>query len=319
MPGHRRREGTESRRGGLAVRRVGRLVVEVGRKYSEDRGPLIAAAVSFFALLSLIPLVLLGVWGLGQFLSSAEAFHHVIDYLEDYLPGSSDIAEPYIAALVKSHRTFGWLGIVGLIWSGSQAFVILELAINLTLRLPERRSFLESRLLGIAMIFFAGGLLVLSLVITSTVSTIQNYNYSLPWGHWSPGQIPLVWSVIGAVVPVLLTILSFSVVYRIAPNTRVPWRSALIAGTAAGLLWEAAKHAFTDYLPSLLSRGYQQLYGSIAGLIAVVFWIYYSSVILVLGAELVSVLQDIHPKAPSPNAKRRAPQPRVQAGGKRRR
>src|SRR5437762_4895744 len=139
---------------GRAARHVWCLVVELTRKYAEDRGPLIAAAVSFFALLSLIPLVLLGVWGLGQFLSSAEAFHHVVDYLEDYLPGSSEVAEPYLQALVKSHQTIGWLGITGLLCSGSQGFVILELAINLTLRVPERRSFLESRLLGIGLIFF---------------------------------------------------------------------------------------------------------------------------------------------------------------------
>src|SRR5205814_3714070 len=93
-----------------AARQIGRLVVEVARKYTEDRGPLIAAAVSFFALLSLIPLVLLGVWGLGQFLSSGEAFQHVVGYLEDYLPGSSEVAKPYLQALVKSHQTIGWLG-----------------------------------------------------------------------------------------------------------------------------------------------------------------------------------------------------------------
>jgi membrane protein len=288
----------------------------VARKYAEDRGPLIAAAVSFFALLSLIPLVLLGVWGLGQFLSSTEAFHHVIDYLEDYLPGSSDVAEPYLQALVKSHRTIGWLGIGGLIWSGSQGFVILELAINLTLRVRERRNFLESRLLGIGMIIFAGGLLALSLIITSAVSTIQGY--SIPVVGWRPGEIPLVWSIVGAIVPVLLTILSFAVVYRIAPNTRVPWRSALIAGTAAGLLWEIAKHLFTYYLPKAMEPAYKQLYGPIAGAIAVVFWIYYSSVILVLGAELVSVLQDIHPRESLHDVKRRMPQPKIQTKGRRR-
>src|SRR5437016_65422 len=176
MQGHGKRGRPERRGSRLSVRHVGRLIVEVARKYAEDRGPLIAAAVSFFALLSLIPLVLLGVWGLGQFLSSTEAFHHVIDYLEDYLPGSSDVAEPYLQALVKSHRTIGWLGIGGLIWSGSQGFVILELAINLTLRVRERRSVLESRLLGIGMIIFAGGLLALSLIITSAVSTIRIYS-----------------------------------------------------------------------------------------------------------------------------------------------
>jgi membrane protein len=317
MQGHDRRGGSTPRPRGLAVRHVGRLIVEVACKYSEDRGPLIAAAVSFFALLSLIPLVLLGVWGLGQFLSSAEAFQHVVGYLEDYLPGSSEVAERYLQALVKSHQTIGWLGVGGLLWSGSQAFVILELAINLTLRVPERRSFLESRLLGIGMIFFAGGLLVLSLIISSVVSTLQG-DYRLPVVGWRPGEIPLVWSLVGAIVPVLLTVLSFTVVYRIAPNTQVPWRSAAIAGTAAGLLWELAKHGFTFYLPRYMTAAYQQIYGPIAGAIVVVFWIYYSAVILVLGAELVSVLQNVHPRESLREVKRRAPQPKVQAKGKRR-
>src|SRR3954469_3401955 len=105
MGGRAKRRKPELRRSNLSVRQVGRLVVEVARKYTEDRGPLIAAAVSFFALLSLIPLVLLGVWGLGQFLSSGGAFQHVVNYLEDYFPGSSKAAEPYLQALVKSHET----------------------------------------------------------------------------------------------------------------------------------------------------------------------------------------------------------------------
>jgi YihY family inner membrane protein len=155
---------------------------------------------------------------------------------------------------------------------------------------------------------------VLSLIITSAVTTIQNY--PLPWVKWKPSDVPLVWSAIGAIVPVLLTILSFSVCYRIAPNARIPWRSALIAGTAAGLLWELAKHLFTFYLPQAMEPAYKQLYGPIAGVIAVVFWIYYSSVILVLGAELVSVLQNVHPREPLHGAKRRAPRPKVQAKGK---
>ena len=53
----------------LAVQQVSRLSLEVARKYVEDAGPLLAAAISFFTLLSVIPLVLLGIWGLGQFLS----------------------------------------------------------------------------------------------------------------------------------------------------------------------------------------------------------------------------------------------------------
>ena len=289
-----------------AARRVWRIGVEVTRKYGEDGGPLIAAAISFFALLSLIPLVLLGVWGLGRFLSSALALHHVFAYLEDYLPGlNEDVLQSlrhYLEELVNSHGTIGWLGIAGLLWSGSQGFVVLEQAMNIALRVPERRNFFESRLLSFGMIVLAGGSLALSLAITSTVSAIQRY--PLPVLGWQAGKIPFLWAIVGAVVPVLLAVLSFTVIYRVVPNTRMRWRSAAIAGLTAGLLWEAAKRGFTYYL---LTPGanYGQIYGQIGGIISLVFWIYYSSVILVLGAELASVLQNIHPHRGHPNRPRR--------------
>jgi membrane protein len=289
----------------LAARRVWRVGAEVARKYLEDGGPLIAAAISFFALLSLIPLILLGVWGLGHFLSSAQAFQHVVDYLSDYLPGMTDNLQQhlvgYLQALVASHGTIGWLGVAGLLWSGSQGFVVLEQAMNVALRVPERRSFLESRLLGVGMIFLAGGSLALSLAITSALAAIQSY--TIPVLDWSPGEIPLLWSLAGAVLPVLLAILSFTVIYRVVPNTRMPWRTAAIAGLVAGLLWDAAKRLFTYYLARNL---YDLIYGPIGGVIGLVFWIYYSSVILVLGLELASVLQDIHPhRDPRSDRKRR--------------
>lgn len=285
-----------------AARHIWRVAVEVFRKYTQDGGPLIAAAVSFFALLSLIPLALLGVWGLGLFLSSAMAFQHVIDYLEDYLPGSSDFVVKYLLALVHSRRAIGWLGIAGLLWSDSQVFVMLELAMNVALRVPERRSLLQSRLLGVGMILLSGGSLALSLAITSTLTAIQGF--SLPWLGWRPGDIPLLWSALGAVVPGLLALLSFSIVYRVVPNTRVPWRTAMKAGATAGLIWEVTKRAFTYYLAHapIYSQN-SPIYGPIGGVVGLVLWIYYSSVILVLGAELASVLQNVHPHAEAPRRK----------------
>lgn len=300
----------------LAVRQVWQLALEAARKYAEDGGPVIAAAISFFALLSVIPLVLLGVWGLGHFLSSREAFERVVNYLEDYLPGSGGIVEPYLQALVRGQRAIGWLAVGGLTWSASQGFVILELAVNLTLRVRARRSFIVSRLLGLGMILLAGGSLLLSLLITSTLTAIRAY--SLPLVGWQPGQIPAIWSVIGVVVSTALTILSFSIIYHVMPNTRVPRRSALIAGTIAGLAWEIAKRGFTYYLPHAMATAIKQVYGSVAGVIGLVLWIYYSSVILVLGAELLSVLQNIHPKRPAAEVRGPSPGPRRRGSGRRR-
>jgi membrane protein len=284
-----------------AAGRIWRIGVEVEKKYAEDGGPLIAAAISFFVVLSFIPLLLLAIWGLGRFLSSEQAFRHVVQYVGDYLPGlaNDESLVRYLQDLVNSHSTIGWLGVVGLLWSGSQGFVVLEQAMNVAFRVPERRNFLQIRLLSFGMILLSGGSLALSLAITSAVTTIRGY--TLPVLGWKPGEIPFLWSVVTAVVPALLAVLSFTVVYRVVPNTKVRWRSAVIAGLAAGVLWDLAKRAFTYYLARYAS--YDQIYGPIGGIIGLVFWLYYSSVILVLGAELASVLQNVHPHAEE--AKRR--------------
>ena len=216
-------------------------------------------------------------------------------YLEDYLPGLDKGVSQSLRILLRQrsavqHHRLGSVSRPALEWE--PGFVVLEQAMNIALRVPERRNFFESRLLTFGMIVLAGGSLALSLAITSALTTIQKY--TLPVLGWQPRQDPFLWAIVGAVVPVLLAVLSFTVIYRVVPNTRVRWRSAAIAGLAAGLLWEAAKRGFTYYL---LTPGaaYGRIYGQIGGIISLVFWIYYSAVILVLGAELASVLQDIHP------------------------
>lgn len=286
-----------------AARRLWRIGAEVTRKYGEDGGPLIAAAISFFVVLSFIPLLLLAIWGLGRFLSSEQAFRHVVEYVDNYLPGvSREFQENlvgYLRSLVESHGTIGWLGVAGLLWSGSQGFAVLEQGMNVALRVPERRNFLQSRLMGLVLVLLAGGSLTLSLAITSMLAAVQNY--TLPVLGWRPGQIPLLWSVVGAVVPVLLAVLSFTVIYRVVPNTRMRWRSVAIAGLVAGVLWDLAKRTFTYYLARYAT--YDQIYGTIGGIIGLMFWLYYSSVILVLGVELASVLQNVHSHADE--AKRR--------------
>jgi membrane protein len=316
MPERAKVNRSPSRQIALAARHGWHLTLEVARKYAEDGGPLIAAAISFFALLSMIPLVLLGIWALGHFLSSHDAFARVVNYLEDDLPGSGSIVEPYLHALVKSQRAIGWLAVGGLTWSASQGFVILESAMNLALRVRARRSFIASRMLGLGMIVLAGGSLLLSLLITSTLTAIRAYSLDLV--GWPAGHIPMIWSVIGVIVSALLTILSFSVIYQLMPNTRVPWRSAVVAGAIAGLAWEIAKRGFTFYLPRT-ATAIKLVYGSVAGVIGLVLWIYYSSVILVLGAELLSVLQNIHPKRPASPAGHPEPGPKRRGSARRRR
>ncbi|RYF60662.1 MAG: YihY/virulence factor BrkB family protein [Cytophagaceae bacterium] len=88
----------------------------------------------------------------------------------------------------------------------------------------------------------------------------------------------------------------FTVIYRFLPSpaANVTWRDARYGGVIAAILWEAAKQGFALYLQRMNGQaGYDKVYGSLGGLVLLVFWIYYSSMILLLGAELAKLNSDL--------------------------
>jgi membrane protein len=88
-------------------------------------------------------------------------------------------------------------------------------------------------------------------------------------------------------VPLLVSILTFTIFYWIVPNTHVPVIVALAGGSFAGALWEIAKYGFSYYATHFAN--YSAVYGSLAGVILLLVWIYYSAIVVIMGAEVASV------------------------------
>jgi len=99
------------------------------------------------------------------------------------------------------------------------------------------------------------------------------------------------WQVLFAVAGALVTVTLFALVYRLVPNGRVTLRDTLPSAVVAGLLWESAKYVFAG---SLQYFHYDQIYGSVGAVVAVLTWSYVSSLILMFGAQLSVVLHQEH-------------------------
>ena len=271
---------------------------EVVREYVHDNGNLVAAAVAFYLFLSLIPLLLLAIAGLGYLLGSPERARVIVfAYMREYSPslaaGGGLKLRAIIEEIVRGREAATGIGIVFILWSGTSLMVTLERAINVAWDVQRQRMFLVNRLLAVCMLVITGLLFAISFAATAALDALRNADICLL--GLAPANWPWMWNLLGYLVPLTVTILAFTLMYEFLPYTHVPFRSALAGGLFAGILWEAAKIGFSFYLSGYAA--YSKIYGSLTGVVVLMIWINYSAVVAILGAEAGSAWSKRHGRA----------------------
>ncbi|MDP2726938.1 MAG: YihY/virulence factor BrkB family protein, partial [Dehalococcoidia bacterium] len=168
-------------------------------------------------------------------------------------------------------------------WSASGIFGAASEAINDAWDIRKGRPFIQQYTLNITLVVAAGFFLFVSIGLTAFFRV-----FSIMAGPLlEPFPINVLWWLVSALLPFLSTLAVFLIIYKILPYTRVAWRGALVGAVVASLLFEIAKNVFSWYTQNLAN--YNLVYGSIGTVVVLLTWIYFSSVILLLGAELSSV------------------------------
>jgi membrane protein len=251
-----------------------------------------AAAMSYFGLMALFPALLLMFAISNKLAAGSQLFTHAVDVY----PGSSRFLRDTIEAF--SDIGFGAIVtcVVLVLWAGSWVFAVIERALN-RIWGAISRSFFHGRALTIGMVGLVGLLLSLSVLVTSFLVALREMA-----GRFSPRQIErytlltsagsAFWQVLFAAVSYLITVALFVLVYRFMPKAEVTLRDTLPGAFLAGLLWEIAKYIFAL---SLHYFHYDQIYGSVGAVVAVLTWSYVSSLILLFGAQLTAVFHREHP------------------------
>jgi len=256
-----------------------------------------AAAMSYFGLMTLFPALLLMLALSNKITAANELINHAVDVY----PGS----RVFLRETLRSFSSVSTGVLIScftvVLWAGSWVFAVIERALN-RIWGATSRAFWHGRALTIGMIGIIGLLLALSVGITSVVVALRQMA-----GNLSPRQIvryPILlsagsvfWQGIYATVSFLVTVLLFVVIYRFMPKAEVSLRDTLPGAVLGGLLWEIAKYVFAW---SLNYFHYDQIYGSVGAVVAVLSWSYVSSLILLFGAQLTAVFHREHPHYPDP-------------------
>jgi membrane protein len=251
-----------------------------------------AAAMSYFGLMALFPSLLLMLATSNKIAAGSQMLAHAFDVY----PGSSKFLRDTIGSFSSLGVGLVITCVILVLWAGSWVFAVIERALN-RIWGATSRTFWHGRALTIGMVGLVGLLLSLSVMATSILVALREMA-----GRLSPRQLeryPLLisvgsafWQVVFAAVSYLVTVALFVLIYRFMPRAQVTIRDTLPAAFLGGLLWELAKYIFAW---SLNYFHYDQIYGSVGAVVAVLTWSYVSSLVLLFGAQLTAVFHYEHP------------------------
>jgi membrane protein len=245
----------------------------------------LSAALAFYTILSLIPFLFLVVSAAGYLLGSSDDAHQmVIVFMDRFFPQASALIFKEVKAISQRAGVLGWVGVLTMIWTASVIFSSLEFAMGVVFRVEQRRKYWKSRLLALSMIPGSSVIFILSLLVTAFTGIRKSYDLHIL--GWNLSHSALFGFLVGYLLPYLVLALAFTAVYRIIPNTSVTFRHAVAGGVSCAFLFEVAKHFFTWYIGR--SSQYNVIYGSLEAIVILVIWVFYSSIILLFCAEVVS-------------------------------
>ena len=255
--------------------------------FGEARGSEAAASLAYYAFFSIFPLLLVFIAVGSFFVNQDVVTAQLVSLLKGVLPGVEEVIIANIERVLNLRGAVTFFALVTLTWSATSVFNILAKNINRAFPQADIPNFLKGRLLALLMVLG----LVLLMLLSFAASTLSGLIPAI--------DIPLdgralhetfLWQVGAFLVPVGMNMLMFWALYQWVPMMEVNRKASLIGGLLAGVSWELLNNIFTWYLSSGLSR-YSLVYGSLGTIVALLFWIYLTATLTLIGAHLTASIQ----------------------------
>ena len=260
------------------------------KEFKDDRATLTSAGMAFYWFLSIFPAMLAFIGVLGLVNASQGAIDSITEVVESALPGQA--SETLVTAIESSKDADGsvlaaLLGIALALWSASSGMVGLQMGLNVAYDVTDDRKFVMKRLVAfqlmIAMLVLGGAATALIVFGAPLGDTLRD---DLPFGS----AFVVVWTLIRWTGGLVALTALFATIYYLSPNRETPrWVWVSPGGILAALIWLAASLGFSFYVSSF--GKYAETYGSLAGVVVLLLWLYLTALAVILGGELNAELE----------------------------
>ena len=259
------------------------LPVALGRRFIETDLMTQAAPLSFYALLSLAPLLVLLLWLTASLYPPAQ--QSLLDQIHQLAgPSAATVAETVIRNASDRPDVgslAGWWSTALLFVGATVVFAQLQGALNLIFRTDAQRlnglpAWLMKRVFSLGVVLAIGFLLIVSMIATTALQVVF-------------ARLPSLLPMLGYATTLLLYTLAFAFFYHYLPDRRVAWRQAFLGGAITAALFATGRYLIGLYLAQAAPGS---AYGSMGALVLLLVWIYYASVVFFIGALLTAVIDE---------------------------
>jgi membrane protein len=272
----------------MKMRPFVRLITETISKWLDDNPFRLSAALSYYTLFSLAPLLTIAVAIAGLVVDESMVREEVLsqfqslfgqagaDSLENMLESANQPTQGTIAAVVS---------VVTLILASMGMFSELHDALNLIWRVPATEGAaiwgaVKSRFLSFLLLIITGFLLLVSLIVSAFLAAVDKFVlFIFP-------ETQVIIGLVDIAVSLLVITMLFALMYKVLPDTYLPWRDVWIGAAVTGTLFTLGKWALGLYLGRSATTS---IYGAASSLMVILLWVYYSGLIFYLGAEFTFV------------------------------
>ena len=269
----------------------GTFALRVVKGFRANQGLLLAGAVAYYALLSIVPLLILMAIALSHFIDQSALLQALGRYIGWLAPGQSKFIVNELTNFLAHREVMGWVLLGTMLFFSSLAFTVLENAMSVVFlhRVAiRRRHFLVSAVLPYVYIVCIGVGLLLVTVVSGGLQTLGQESVEFLGRSWSlSGFSGLLFYLLGLAGEIFL----LTSVYLVMPVGRLSLRHALIGGVTAALFWELTRHILVWYFATLSQVG--MVYGSLTTAIVVLLSFEIAATLVLLGAQVISEFERI--------------------------
>jgi membrane protein len=269
------------------VRRWGSLLKQTIVQWIEGDVATHAASLAYYTVFSIAPTLIIAVALAGALFGKEAARGEVQTQIQGLVgvSGAKVIEDMMVSAGQRGSGLAGFLGVLVLVFGATGVFAALQNALNHIWKVKPRTTngvleFLRTRFVSFAMVLGVGFLLLVSLVVSAGISAV---------GKWLGGLMPGLeagWQVVNFIVSFGVVTALFAMIYKVLPDVKVAWRDVWLGAAVTAVLFNIGKFAIGLYLGK---SSVASSYGAAGSLAVLLLWIYYSSIVLFLGAQFTHV------------------------------
>ncbi|MGG6266471.1 YihY/virulence factor BrkB family protein [Leptolyngbya sp. AN03gr2] len=273
----------------MRFKTIVRLVRDTVNEWNEDNVPLLAAALSYYTMFSLAPLLIIVIAIAGAIYGEEAARGEIVQQIQGLVgQDGAEFIQSMIQNASRPDSGGGIATLVGvgfLIFGASGVFGQLQTALNTIWEVKPKpgravKSFVQARFLSFAMVLVIGFLLLVSLVLSAALSGVSGY-----FGGFLPEAFQ-IGRVLNFVLSFALITVLFASIYKFLPDVEVPWKNLWVGAAVTAVLFNIGKFLIGLYLGN---SSVGSTYGAAGSLVVVLLWVFYSAQILLFGAEFTQV------------------------------